>query len=640
MQFKHPELLYALFLLLIPVFIHLFQLRRFQKIKFTNVAFLKKVTIQTRKSSQLKKWLTLFMRLLALACIIIAFTQPYTASKSALNTEKETVLYIDNSFSMQIKGNEGPLLQRALQQLYSLPDNTDKISWFTNDYSKINVSSRDFKNEVLSVGYTQKQLKLSNVMLKANQIFSKNENVEKRFIIVSDFQLKDAFPEFQKDIKVDAVLLKALAENNISIDTVYISKKKSATTQLKVVVSSQGNSPETVPVSLYNNKTLIAKTSVDFSEKLINTITFDIENTRSYRGKLELNEPNLPFDNSLYFSINTPKKIKVLSINEANSNFLQRIFNQQEFEYTQQSFRNLNYSEIPSQNLIVINELTNIPESLSSALKSFSENGGSLFIIPSEEGNINSYNTLLTKLQIGSFSEKRVQEKKITQIVFDHPLYQDVFEKHVVNFQYPKVNSFYISNSQATSVLKFEDEKPFILQYKNTFVCTAPINTKNSNFQSSPLIVPTLYKMALLSLPLPKLYYTIGVQNIFAVPVKLVQDEILTLRDSTMRIIPLQQSKATQVNITTIDEPSIAGIYSIEKKELFVENVSFNYSREESILQYSNPDDWEGVNVYDSVSALFETLIEENTINSFWKWFVIFAMLFLISEMLILKFYK
>lgn len=146
--------------------------------------------------------------------------------------------------------------------------------------------------------------------------------------------------------------------------------------------------------------------------------------------------------------------------------------------------------------------------------------------------------------------------------------------------------------------------------------------------------------MALLSLPLPKLYYTIGVQNIFAVPVKLVQDEILTLRDSTMRIIPLQQSKATQVNITTIDEPSIAGIYSIEKKEQFIENVSFNYSREESILQYSNPDDWEGVNVYDSVSALFETLIEENTINSFWKWFVIFAMLFLISEMLILKFYK
>jgi len=50
MQFKHPEILYALFLLLIPIIIHLFQLRRFEKVHFTNVQFLKKVELQTRKS--------------------------------------------------------------------------------------------------------------------------------------------------------------------------------------------------------------------------------------------------------------------------------------------------------------------------------------------------------------------------------------------------------------------------------------------------------------------------------------------------------------------------------------------------------------------------------------------------------------
>ncbi|NNK28782.1 MAG: hypothetical protein HKP06_11155, partial [Flavobacteriaceae bacterium] len=38
MQFKHPELLYALLLLLIPIIIHLFQLRRFKETPFTNVA--------------------------------------------------------------------------------------------------------------------------------------------------------------------------------------------------------------------------------------------------------------------------------------------------------------------------------------------------------------------------------------------------------------------------------------------------------------------------------------------------------------------------------------------------------------------------------------------------------------------------
>ena len=73
MQFKYPELLYALFLLLIPILIHLFQLRRFQKVSFTNVSFLKKVSMQTRKSSQIKKWLILLLRLLAIAAIVIAF---------------------------------------------------------------------------------------------------------------------------------------------------------------------------------------------------------------------------------------------------------------------------------------------------------------------------------------------------------------------------------------------------------------------------------------------------------------------------------------------------------------------------------------------------------------------------------------
>ncbi len=638
MQFKHPELLYALFLLLIPIFIHLFQLRKFQKVAFTNVAFLKKVTIQTRKSSQLKKWLTLLMRLLALACIILAFAQPFSASKTALNTKKETVLYVDNSFSMQIKGNEGSLLQRALQQLYS-QSTTDNISWFTNDYSHRNTSLQDFKNQILSVNYTQEQLSPSEIILKANQLFSKNMSVEKRLIIVSDFQQKGAFPLQEigntENIKVDAVHLKATNAKNISLDTTYI-----ANNELIVKVTSHGDIQGTVPISLFNNEALIAKTAIDFSNQKTKSISFDIKDISEFKGKLELNDPNLLFDNTLYFSINTVKKIKVLSLNESSASYLQRIFNPEEFDFKQQDSESLNYSEFPEQNLIILNELQNIPESLSTALKSFSDQGGSVFIIPSIKGNLEEYNTLLMKLQMGILSEIDLQEKKISQIVFDHPLYTDVFEKQVVNFQYPKVNSYYNLNTRATSVLRFEDNKPFIIQQNNTFVSTASFNLDNSNFQSSPLIVPTLYNMAKQSLPLPKLYYEIGKQNTYAVPVKLLQDEILTLKDSTLNFIPLQQTKETKVMVTTEGEPSKAGIFSIEKDQLALENVSYNYHRGESILQYSDPKDWKGVNVYQTVEELFNSIASENTINSYWKWFAIFALLFLILEMLILKFYK
>jgi hypothetical protein len=640
MLFKHPELLYALFLLLIPIIVHLFQLRRFQKIDFTNVAFLKKVTIQTRKSSQLKKWLTLLTRLAAMAFLILAFAQPFTASKMALNTKKETVLYIDNSFSMQAKGDQGPLFQRAIQDLFDSTSGKDKISWFNNETSYKNSAPQDFKNDILKVAYSQKQLTPSQVILKANQLFSKDLDADRRLIIVSDFQQKEAFPEVPNGLIVDVVKLVPNTITNFSIDTVYIATKNSNIIQLKAKVSSYGKSSQSTPISLYNGDTLIAKTEVDFSDYHENTITFDIENNGGFKGKLELTDPNLSFDNTLFFSINTAQKLKVLSINETKADFLRRIFDQAEFDYSQQSFKNLNYSEIPSQNFVILNELNEVPLSLVTALKSFSDNGGSLLIIPSLDATVNSYSDLLNVFELGNFSEFKKQEKKITQIVFDHPLYRDVFEKRVVNFQYPKVNSYFNIESKATSTLKFEDGNPFLIQKNNTYLFSAPINSENSNFQNSPLIVPTLYNMAQQSINLSKLYYTIGELNDYSVPISLIQDEILTLRDSLLNFIPIQQSKANQVNIKTSDDPSIAGTFNIEKGKEFIEHVSYNYNRNESSLQYADPINWQGVEVFNSISDLFNSIAEDNTVNNFWKLFAILALLFLIFEMLLLKFYK
>lgn len=641
MQFKHPEILYALFLLLIPIFIHLFQLRRFQKIDFTNVAFLKKVTVQTRKSSKLKKWLTLLMRLLALTCIIIAFAQPFTATKTALNTKKETVLYIDNSFSMQAKGPKGPILERALQDLFETMDGTENFSWFTNDSEHVNTAAQDFKSEVLSISYSQGQLTPDQVLLKAQQLFSKNEDVQKRLIYLSDFQLKGVLPNIPKDILVDAVQLKPVKATNTSIDSVYIASKNASRTQLGVRVSNTESETPQVPVSLYNKERLIAKTAVDFSDgNTSGTVMFDIENDEEFIGKLQIDEANLPFDNTLFLSINTPGKIKVLAINEADGKFLERLFRKAEFQFTQQTFNALDYSVIPSQNFIVLNQLKEIPTSLATALQSFSDSGGSILVIPTAQINLATYNDFLLTQALGTLSEIRPQEKLVTKIVFSHPLFKDVFEKEVDNFQYPKVQSFYGISTNAAPVIRFEDGQPFLLQKDSTYLFTAAIDNENANFQNSPLVVPTLYNMALQSLPLPRLYYTIGQQNPIAVPVKLQPDEILTIKDSTERFIPIQQTKANYVLVTTTEEPQKAGNYQIVKKDEFLENISYNYARSESSLQYTAAEDWPGAMVYNSVEELFDTIAERNAITGFWKWFAIFALLFLLIEMLILKFYK
>ena len=53
MLLKYPELLWGLLLLIIPILIHLLQLRRFRKTAFTNVRLLEKLAVEANRSSRL-----------------------------------------------------------------------------------------------------------------------------------------------------------------------------------------------------------------------------------------------------------------------------------------------------------------------------------------------------------------------------------------------------------------------------------------------------------------------------------------------------------------------------------------------------------------------------------------------------------
>ena len=188
MQFKHPELLYALFLLVIPILIHLFQLRRFQKVKFTNVKFLRFVELQTRKSSQLKKWLTLLTRMLLLACAVIAFAQPFIPNTDDFNEIQETVIYLDNSFSMQAKGKNGTLLNEAIQDIINTMPEDEPVSLFTNTDTYRNTTVKALKNDLIQLTHSPSQLDYEAVYLKGRRLFSNNTAATKNLILVSDFQ--------------------------------------------------------------------------------------------------------------------------------------------------------------------------------------------------------------------------------------------------------------------------------------------------------------------------------------------------------------------------------------------------------------------------------------------------------------------
>lgn len=641
MLFKHPQLLYALFLLIIPIIVHLFQLRRFKKEYFTNVKFLKKVQLETRKSSQVKKWLTLLARLLALACLIIAFAQPYFPETSQTLQEKETVIYLDNSFSMQQKGAQGELLKKAVQDLLTeIPENYS-FSLLTNDEVYKNTTKQELTEELQQINYSATSSNFKTNYLRAQNLFSEKADVLKKFVAISDFQqqnVKDL--NFNAEIENTIIQLKPESNFNVSIDSVFVKEKTIENTELQVNISAATTTEELFTVSLYNRENLMAKSSVSFAENKNATTSFSVPTNENIEGILQVNDNSLQFDNRLYFSLQQNEKIKVAAISDADDAFLKKIYTETEFELNLINSDQLNYNELSEQNLIILNELKTIPQGLSTILNEHIENGGMLAIIPSVEINQSSYQQLFSSLNLSSLQQKQEEELKITNINFSHPLYQNVFNKQIKNFDYPKVNTYYTTTNAGDQILNYNNGQAFLKKIGNSYVFSSAIDQENSNFKNSPLIVPTFYNIAKQSLQLPQLYYTNQGQNTIEINANLNEDEVVKVRDSSQSFIPLQQRFANKVRLTLQDEPKTAGNYNLVAKENNLKQVSFNYSRAESKLIFTDFSDYKNITQQDSITNFFTQEINANQMNFLWKWFVIFALLFLVIEFLLLKFLK
>ncbi|MGW9686142.1 BatA domain-containing protein [Flagellimonas sp. 2504JD1-5] len=638
MQFKHPEILWTLFLLLIPILIHLFQLRRFKKTPFTNVAMLQKVVSESRKSNTLKKWLLLATRLLLLASLVIAFAQPFSATTSALQ-QKETVVYLDDSFSMQAKSNGITLLEKAIQDLLKSMDEEQVFSLFTNERSFKNITLKDIQNNLLSLPYSHKQLTLDEIQLKGNTLFSKVDGTEKNLILISDFQHRLSPSEFAVDSTSNNyfVPVRPKESKNVAIDSTYIQTGSLDQLSLTILLSG-GSDAEALPISLYNSDTLIAKTSAKFEPNGTSKVEFSIPSNKEINGRLQVTEPGLTYDNQFYFNINKKEKINVLVIDEQNVDYLSRLYTPEEFELKQTTISQLDYSAIDQQNVVILNGLTTIPNSLQQVLRSFKANGGTLIIIPSEAADLTSYNPFLSGYYGSRFEAGNVGDKKITSISFGHPLYKNVFEREVYNFQYPSVNHFFKLKSKAPKILSFEGGDAFLVGNDGFYLFTASLNAENSNFKNSPLIVPTLYNMAAFSLRTAQLYLTLGAIRNIDIPIQLGNDNILNVSKKGNTFIPLQQNFPNKVRLTFDDNPTEDGIFDIVNKDQFLKHISFNYPRTESKLNYIDLGNLPNISVLDSIPSLFDHLESERSIDAYWKWFVILALLLALIEVIIQKF--
>ena len=652
MQFSHPEILALLFVLIIPILIHLFQLQRFKKEAFTNVKFLREIELQSRKSSRLKKLLILASRLLALTCLILAFAQP-VLKKTDGQENRKTIIYLDNSLSMQATDKNGSeLLQNAkrvlIDELQSLPGD---FALITNDNIRESMPSEGIRQELTKISYHPVRKDFSQILLEAATISANKGFDGADVFLFSDFRNSnyeiDSLPSGDRN-RFYLIPVRSDRYQNLSLDSLWLSAYDRNELKISGRVLAQDIDEDNLSVSLVLNGQLYGKSSLAIEKDNYANVEFSIPRETTGNGAMIFSDPRLGFDNSLFFTLPEAVKPKVLVIGNYSS-YIERIYTSDSFALTFQELSNLNQGGIQDYDLVLLNELDNVPAPLVRSLKAYVQEIGNLVLIPSAQPDLASYQSMFSALGIGRVSSEFERKKSIISVSEGHPFFNNVFKGEVKNFEYPEAN--YGIESDFTSsapLLSFDDGSAFACEIpigKNrVFWIASPLQGEQSNFRESPLIVPLFYNFSLPENRAQGVYNVIGRANVLRVRNDSLSGNALKIKNGKEEYIPLQKSSTQQVQLFTKDYPLLPGVYQILDNDRILSEQAFNYDRDLIRKEFANLNRLtEGNNQMILLSSPAEGLQSLNDLfssRSLWQLFTIFALIFLVLEMLIQKFFK
>jgi len=681
-NFLYPNFLFALFAIAIPIIIHFFNFRKYKTIYFSNVKYLQNIKQENQSKNNLKHLLTLLARILAITALVFAFAQPFIPIVKNKVIEKNQIvsIYIDNSFSMESENEYGKLLEVAKNKAKSIVDAYRPATRFlllTNDYKPEHqhfLSKEQLMEQVAKISTSPKTRKLSEIITRQIDFIKtedRNHDSKSTLFLISDLQKSTTdLSNLKNDTTFNVNFIPVIASpiNNLFIDSCWFetpARKFNQAEQLFVkIVNNAKESYTNIPIKLFINDTLKAVNSINIESNSSEIITIPYTNTGKgiQNGKIEIQDYPILYDNTFFFSYSIAQTINILSINQDNQNkYINALFQDDSyFTLTNNSENNINYSNFGSFNMIVLNGIQNLSSGLIQEAKTFVNNGGSLLFFPAIDGNIETYNALLTSLNSNTINAIDTQNTKISKINYENILFKNVFQKIDDNIDLPTIGVYYIVDKKtlASNIdLLYTQKGNAILSVVSSkkgklYFFTTPLSGGNINLIKHPIFAPALYNICLNSIPSQQLYYTIGKEEIIELNYNNLKSDIFHVVsvDKKDDFIPLHKINEASILLNFYQDIEHANNYEVKDANTIVEGLSFNYNRNESILEYFKTD--EISNLLQKYSLpnfalidkqnqyLTQSLMQLNQGIVLWKWFILAALLFLAIEIIFLRLWK
>ncbi len=678
MSFLYPTFLFSLGLIAIPIIIHFFNFRRYKTIYFSSLQFLFNIAKETRSRNKIKHILVLLARIFTIICLVFAFAQPFIPAKKNVNNNKfQTItIYVDNSFSMNQIGTNGNLLEdaknKAIEIVSSYSPSTN-FELITNDLEPKHqhLLNRDQIIDYISAITTSpRTIKFSDILNRTKQIAKSENSSSANICLLSDYQKHFFdFEKIENDSNTSIMLFPStpIETKNLSIDSCWFEYPEHNINQqekLQVkIVNHSNESYQNIPIKLYLNDSIKTLSSFSISSNNSQTITLAYTNiSKGNRyGKIEISDYPITYDNVYYFNYNVSDNVNILTINGTNkSKYLSNLFNNDSlFKTTEMSDKNINYQAFSSNQVIILNAIQNISSGLQQEILSFVNKGGSLVFIPISN-NINNYKAFYSSIGINILNSDSTKNQ-VSTINDKSPFFKNVFQKIDDNPQYPQVNMSY--NTTVTKRNIFDDliltrnRNPLFTSIKQNkgkiYLFSFPFDEKYTNFTTHPLFVPIMYRICELSIYNSEICYNITpLVNINIINTTNGNEDIIELKNlkNGESFIPLQNIGDFDISLLPGNQLIYDGLYDVTYKNKILSSISFNYNRNESQNIYYTPSELEKnlqsknlkVSMFNSVNneSIANQIKNIETGKPLWKYFIIFALLFIATEILLIRFLK
>ncbi len=678
MSFLYPSFLYALLAIAIPIIIHLFYFRRFKKVYFTNVRFLKEVKEETSSRNKLKHLLVLLSRIGAIVGLVLAFAQPFIPNKDVevKKGKKAVSLFVDNSFSMSSMSQDVPLLQKAKQratEIVSAYSVEDEFQIITNDFEGRHqrlVSKEDALSYIDEIEVTPAVKELSKTLTRQKQALSTGQADNKTIYLISDFQknITDIDNKVLQDttVEVNIVPLQSVQKRNIAIDSCWFEAPVQMLNQTNALIVKIRNLNDEdaddvrLTLNLDGQIKPVGGMNIKARSAAYDTVNVTILRTGWHEATLEITDFPVQFDDKYFFTFNVAEEVNILVINESRSNkYLDAVFKKNDYFKTDNlTAGKLDYSKLKDYQLIIANELKSISSGLGSELVQYAKNGGNVLIFPAKNAKKESYGNVLRQFNANDLENFDEQERTVSYINTEEFTFKDVFEGRRNNIKLPITQgNFKLTRYGSRSeeiIMRYRDGSTFLGKYRTgkgaLFLCTSPLDVKyNDLARNGEIFVPMLYKIAIASGQDWQIAHTIGADNVLETDNRVTSNEMVyKMKGAAEEFIPEQKNIGPKVILGVNSQVNEAGFYSLFLDEANpLAKYAFNYDRKESELEYMTEPELEAIAgeqagvIKANASTDFTELIGERSRGVIlWKWCLLAALLFLLLETLLIRLWR